>query len=161
MVLNGGICKAGIESTIVGFKGNEVIIYRLGSISIEDIKSVVGKISVFNTNEKSPDAPGMLSRHYAPKTSTYLTNNVSEFIKVFSNKKIGLLMFDKEVKTKLVSHQIILSHSGDLKEAASNLYAALHELDRKELNIIVAERFPEYGLGRTINDRLERATKNK
>ncbi len=161
MILDGGVCKAGLESTIVGFNGDEVIIYRLGAITKEDIENVIGEVSLFNKNENSPEAPGMLSRHYAPKSTLCLTSNVAVLISSFADKKIGLLLFDKEVENKLVTHQIILSASGNLKEAASKLYASLHELDKMGLDIIIAERFPDHGLGKTINDRLERGTKNK
>ena len=121
----------------------------------------MGPVTLLNKNENAPEAPGMLSRHYAPKSTLYLTNNVSEHINIFPNKKIGLLLFKQPLKNQLVECQIILSPSGNLKEAASKLYASLHELDQMQIDIIIAERFPENDLGRTINDRLERATKNK
>ncbi|MBY0347634.1 MAG: threonylcarbamoyl-AMP synthase [Hydrotalea flava] len=159
IILDGGICKKGIESTIIGFNNNEVILYRLGSISVEEIETVAGKVKIVTKNETEPEAPGMLSKHYAPVTTTILTNDVQELIKTFSDKKIGLLLFNREIRDKKIIHQEVLSKSGDLKEAAANLYAALHRLDKNNLDIIIAERFPDTGLGRTINDRLERATK--
>lgn len=159
IILDGGICKKGIESTIIGFNNNEVILYRLGSISVEEIETVAGKVKIVTKNETEPEDPGMLSKHYAPVTTTILTNDVQELIKTFSDKKIGLLLFNREIRDKKIIHQEVLSKSGDLKEAAANLYAALHRLDKNNLDIIIAERFPDTGLGRTINDRLERATK--
>ncbi|WP_326936406.1 L-threonylcarbamoyladenylate synthase [Flavobacterium sp. PL11] len=160
LVLDGGSCKNGIESTIVGFKGENTILYRLGSISIEEIESVIGKIKIKNNEEKSPNAPGMLSRHYAPKTKTILVENVEKELDLHPDKKIGILIFQNSVNNSTVISQEILSQKGDLKEAMSNLYAAMHRLDKQNLDIIIAEKFPENNLGKSINDRLKRATKN-
>jgi len=101
----------------------------------------------------------MLSRHYAPDTTTYLTDNVSNFIKNFEGKRIGLLLFKNRIQNTFVCHQEVLSALADLDEAAKNLYAALHRLDSQNLDVIIAERFPDTGLGKTINDKLERASK--
>jgi L-threonylcarbamoyladenylate synthase len=160
MVLDGGACKSGIESTIIGFENDAPIIYRLGSTSIEAIEAVVGKIEIKNKKETTPDAPGMLERHYAPKTRTILTDNVSECIKQYPNKRIGLLVFNSEFESDAISTQIVLSRGGDMEEAASKLYEALHQLDKENIDLIIAEMVPDYGLGRSINDRLDRATKN-
>jgi L-threonylcarbamoyladenylate synthase len=159
MVLEGGSCQNGIESTIIGFENDEPILYRLGSISIEEITKVVGKVQIKNKKEKTPDAPGMLSRHYAPQTTTYLVNDAATFIKDFPNQKIGVLLFDKTISAANISVIKMLSSKSDLKEAASQLYASLHHLDTFDLDMIVAQKFPDYGLGQSINDRLERATK--
>jgi len=159
MVIDGGSCNNGIESTIVGFENEEVIIYRLGSISVEEIESVVGPIKIKNKNNKSPNAPGMLSKHYAPKTKTILTENIKAEIINYPNSKIGVLLFnDLYINEKNIEKEI-LSNNWNLKEASANLYAALHRLDEKGLDIIIAEKFPENDLGKSINDRLERATK--
>ena len=101
----------------------------------------------------------MLSKHYAPKTPTFLEEDVATLIKKNKEKKIGLLLFDKPLETEIVYHQEIVSKNRDLKEAASNLYAALHRLDKMNLDIIIAQKFPDYGLGKSINDRLTRAAK--
>lgn len=158
-ILDGGICQKGIESTIIGFQNNQPVLYRHGSVSIDEIESVAGKVIIAAKNETNPDAPGMLSKHYAPHTKTFLTNDVNELINKFSEKKIGLLLFQDNIADTTVLHREILSPSGDPEEAASNLYAALHRLDKCNLDVIIAERFPDKGLGKTINDRLERASK--
>ncbi|AJR03143.1 L-threonylcarbamoyladenylate synthase [Siansivirga zeaxanthinifaciens] len=161
MVLDGGVCKNGIESTIVGFENDQPILYRLGSISIEDIEAVIGEISIKNKKEINPEAPGMLNRHYAPATQTILTQNVLEEIKKHTNKRIGVLTFKTFVDSDLVQYQITLSESGNLSEATANLYSAMHTLDHQELDVIIAEECPDYGLGKSINDRLQRATFSK
>ncbi|WP_299063557.1 L-threonylcarbamoyladenylate synthase [uncultured Polaribacter sp.] len=157
MVLDGGSCKNGIESTIIGFENNEPIIYRLGALDLEDIEAVVGKISIKNKEEISPDAPGMLARHYAPTTRTFLVDDVSSEVKNHQGKKIGILVFKKSLNNETIT-EIILSEKGSLKEAASKLYDSLHELDHQKLDVIITEKFPNNGLGTSINDRLQRAT---
>jgi len=161
VILDGGECEKGIESTIIGFENNQSILYRHGSISIEEIEKMVGKINTITHNDQSPNAPGMLSRHYAPKTETYLTNNVAALATYFEGKKIGLLVFKNPMHHHNIRHQEILSKTGDCAEAAKNLYAAMHRLDHSHLDIIVAERLPDIGLGKTINDKLERASKKE
>jgi L-threonylcarbamoyladenylate synthase len=159
MVLDGGDCKNGIESTIVGFENKEAVVYRLGSISLEDIRAVVGNVTLKNNKDKAPNAPGMLEKHYAPQTKTYLVENIANFIAQHPDQKIGLLLHIKEPKELEVVKTIYLTETGDLKEAASKLYSAMHELDKLDLDLIVAQRLPDTGLGKSINDRLERATK--
>jgi L-threonylcarbamoyladenylate synthase len=159
VILDGGECEKGLESTIIGFENNNPIVYRHGSISLGEIEKITGKLSIRTNNDSSPNSPGMLSRHYAPMTDTYLTNDVSEFLNYFKGKKIGLLLFRKSIQNNSIICQEILSKSGDYTEAAKNLYAAMHRLDQNKLDVIIAERLPDEGLGKTINDKLERATK--
>lgn len=156
-VLDGGSCANGIESTIIGFNYNEPIIYRLGALALEEIEAVVGKITILNKKEVKPDAPGMLARHYAPKTTTYLVDDVASEIQKHNDKKIGILVFNSSVNNNEVT-EIILSKNNSMQEAATNLYNAMHTLDSQNLDIIIAERFPNNGLGKSINDRLQRAT---
>jgi len=158
MVLDGGACANGIESSIIGFENDEPIIYRLGALAIEDIENVVGKVLIKNKKELSPDAPGMLDRHYAPSTRTFLSENISEAIKKHKGKRIGVLVFKSGLKEDFITTQIILSLKGDMHEAASKLYDAMHDLDHQNLDVIIAEKFPDFGLGKSINDRLQRAT---
>ncbi len=159
MVLQGGNCTNGIESTIIGFENNNPVLYRLGSISVEEIEAVIGPVQIKNKKESSPDAPGMLSRHYAPKTTTILVNNVEDEILKYQNAKVGLLVFQNTPSNAKEMVIEVLSKKGDLKEATANLYAAMHRLDKQNLDLIIAEQFPNTELGKSINDRLERATK--
>jgi L-threonylcarbamoyladenylate synthase len=160
VILDGGACEQGIESTIIGFENNLPVVYRLGSLSIEKIQEKIGKVlSKTQSEDKLPIAPGMLSRHYAPATATYLTDNVELLIESFAGQKIGLLLFQHPSKRVPLEQQEILSPSGDLKEAAKNLYAAMHRLDKLNLYCIIAEKLPDVELGKTMNDKLKRATK--
>jgi L-threonylcarbamoyladenylate synthase len=161
IILDGGECEKGIESTIVGFDGEDAVLYRMGAISIEDIKKEIGDLQLITKNDIKPEAPGMLSKHYAPKTKMYLTNQVHELIQNLNHQKIGVLLFEKNLSQQNIKHQEILSATGNLNEAAKNLYAAMHRLDHSHLDIIVAERLPDIGLGKTINDKLERASKKE
>jgi L-threonylcarbamoyladenylate synthase len=159
IILDGGACEKGVESTIIGFENNQPILYRYGSVSVEDIEAVAGKLMIAVNNDSTPTAPGMLSRHYAPKTVTYLSDNVKHTIQSFSDRKIGLLLFKDAMPHENIFHQEILSKTGSLDEAAKNLYAAMHRLDNSNLDVIIAEKLPNKGLGKTINDRLQRAVK--
>jgi L-threonylcarbamoyladenylate synthase len=158
MVLDGGACERGIESTIIGFDGDQPVLYRLGSTSTEAIEAVVGPIEIMNKKEIAPEAPGMLERHYAPSTITVLVNDISEELKKHKDKRIGVLAFHSKINHDTIAFQIIVSENKDLLEAASKLYGALHQLDKQNLDLIIVERFPDFGLGKTINDRLQRAT---
>jgi L-threonylcarbamoyladenylate synthase len=125
----------------------------------EEIEAVIGSLKIKIHKGEAPLAPGMLSKHYAPKTATVLTETISQSLVLFETKRIGLLTYQDRFEHKNIVAQHVLSPSGDLTEAAAQLYNALHKLDQLELDVIIAERFPDHGLGRTINDRLERATK--
>ncbi|WP_397444624.1 L-threonylcarbamoyladenylate synthase [Polaribacter sp. R77954] len=157
MVLDGGACKNGIESTIIGFDKGEPIIYRLGALALEDIEAIVGKVTVKNKKEQGPDAPGMLQKHYSPLTTTLLTSDVVKTVEQHPNKKIGLLTLSNSYQNKAVHSSIVLSTTNNLQEAASKLYDALHVLDHQKLDIIVVEKMPNVGLGKSMNDRLQRA----
>lgn len=160
LILDGGRCTNGLESTIIGFEKGEVVLFRHGAIPIEEIERITGPIKVNVHEEQEPNAPGMMARHYAPKTQTYLTEDIEHFIGQFRGKKMGLLMREKPYQDESICFQEVLSETGNLEEAAHNLYAALHKLDGLGLDVIIAERFPNTGLGTTINDRLNRAAKS-
>jgi len=161
IILDGGRCAKGIESTIVGFENGEPIIYRLGSLSVEEIEQVMGPLNQRIHNAESPEAPGMLEKHYSPKTPTYFTDDVAALCKTFKGNKIGVLLFKNKILDADIHQQEILSLTGNFQEAAANLYASMHLLDQKKLDVIIAEKLPEIDLGRSINDRLERASKNR
>lgn len=157
LILDGGHCIKGIESTIIGFQENQPVLYRHGSLSMAEIEKITGELTIYTCNDQAPEAPGMFSRHYAPHTNTFLTDDVPAFLTLFSGQKIGILTFENKIQSPWVAHQEILSKTGDMAEASQNLYAAMHRLDSKNLDVIIAERLPDAGLGKTINDKLQRA----
>ncbi len=158
VILDGGTCQRGIESTIVGFSEGKAIIYRLGSLAIEAIETEVGKVTIRTLDDHAPAAPGMLSKHYAPKTPTVMSVDIPSTLAAYQGKRIGLLVFQSVHEDIPLNHQEVLSPSGDLEEAAQRLYAAMHRLDSLDLEVIVAEQFPEIGIGQTLNDKLRRAS---
>jgi L-threonylcarbamoyladenylate synthase len=157
LVLDGGPCRQGIESTIVGFTEQGPVIYRLGTITQATIESMVGPVQFYTSNNEAPEAPGMLLKHYSPATPTRLLPNGHIDLHPYGGQRIGLLLFNQPVDAP-VAHQELLSPSGSLEEAAANLYAALHRLDKLGLDLILVQPLPNEGLGRSINDRLNRAT---
>jgi L-threonylcarbamoyladenylate synthase len=158
MVLDGGPCEKGIESTILGFNElGEPVLYRKGSISKDDIEAKVGPIHEVEHAEGKPLSPGMLSRHYAPQVPTYLTADLSRTISEQAGKKIGVLSLSPPQDHMSVLQWEFLSANGDLEEAMFNLYAAMHRLDKADVDVIILERMPDQGLGHSINDRLQRA----
>ncbi len=152
-ILDGGPCEVGIESTIVGFEGDHVIIHRLGGIAVEQIEEVVGAVTVRIHSTSNPQAPGQLASHYAPRKPLIL-GSLPALLNVHAHQRVGVLSFQTDYQQ---SHQCVLSRSGSLREAAQQLFTALRELDEKDVELILAERVPDVGLGRAINDRLQRA----
>ncbi|PLK42885.1 L-threonylcarbamoyladenylate synthase [Emticicia sp. TH156] len=156
LILDGGECQIGIESTIVGFAGNETIVYRKGGLSIEEMEDVVGKVQIIEHSSSNPQAPGMLKSHYAPRKPLHLIGDDSEIVS--SNKKVAYLGFN-ELRAEIpAENQLLLSPSGNFKEAARNLFAYLRELDNRNVEVIYTSLLPEKDLGRAINDRIRRAT---
>lgn len=157
-ILNGGECTVGVESTIVGWnEEDELEVYRLGGIPVEAIEKVIGrKIKTIKKLTENPDAPGQLKSHYATHTPLYM-RKADELIRLFEDKKIVLINFSKYHPDVPKEQQFILSESGSLEEAAKNLFRILRETDKLKADVILAEHLPNEGLGRAINDRLERA----
>jgi L-threonylcarbamoyladenylate synthase len=157
VILEGGNCLNGIESTIIGFDNDEAVLYRHGAISIEEIESITGKLKVVTKDDVAPNAPGMFTRHYAPKTKSFLVEDINKELEVFGSEKIGVLKFQHKIESLQPIVQYILSPKGDFKEASKNLYAYLHEIDSLNLDVLLIEKLPDFGLGKSINDRLNRA----
>jgi L-threonylcarbamoyladenylate synthase len=156
LILDGGPCPVGVESTILSLLEERPRLLRPGGVSLEEIESIIGKVEI-NPIEDRPSAPGMLPKHYAPRTPIVLDWNKKD-IDLYEDKNIGLLVL-QEPKNNLKFHSVeVLSTKGDLREAAANLFAAIRRLDAMNLDLIIAEPIPEIGLGRAIMDRLRRAT---
>lgn len=155
MILDGGPCEKGIESTIIGMENEQVCIYRLGSISIEEIALHLGEApQIKNEATENGIASGMVKYHYAPSTPLYFYEKVSTQIE----QQNGYIFFNEYPNNLKIENAIILSETGELLEAARKLYSVLHEFDERGFQQIFIEKFPEQGLGATLNDRLNRAT---
>jgi L-threonylcarbamoyladenylate synthase len=154
-ILNGGACQTGLESTIIGLAHEKVIVYRLGGISIESLSESLGyEPEVKNEMHHGVITSGMVKYHYATETPLYfMDSNQMEF-----QETDGVILFSPEKISALSIESFVLSKNGDMNEAAKNLYAALHEMDKRNCKRIFIEEFPNVGLGKTMNDRLKRAT---
>jgi L-threonylcarbamoyladenylate synthase len=154
-ILNGGPCKVGIESTIIGFESSHPVLYRSGGIPLEEIKELIGELNT-SIQTSGVAAPGMSASHYAPG-KTLLLGNIRKLLEEHGPEKAGILSLKDHYHQIENRYQIQLSLDGDLAEAARNLFGSLRELDAMPISHIFAELVPNYGLGLAINDRLQRA----
>ncbi|MBD3422394.1 MAG: threonylcarbamoyl-AMP synthase [Chitinivibrionales bacterium] len=157
MILDGGPCTVGVESTILGFTADPPVVLRFGGIALEDIKRVVGEVQIPPHNSRVNASPGRQLRHYAPLTPLIAYDSPCH---QQAGLRKGLLAFCPPQPAALQQYAAIevLSERGDPAEAACNLFAALRKLDSKGLDVIVTTPAPDYGLGPAINDRLNRAS---
>lgn len=154
-VLDGGACRRGLESTIIGFPKGAPTLYRMGAISIEEIEVEIGKVQIAITEKAI--APGMHLKHYSPNTRLIVSDNVEQDIATYCNNKVGLITYNQYSEHLAYDDQIILCEHDDFKTAAKKLYAAMHAMDSKGYDLIIANKFPETGIGLSMNDRLNRA----
>lgn len=143
-VVDGGPCGVGLESTIVDCSGKAPILLRAGGIPAEAIEACLGAPLGAAPITDTPNAPGQLTSHYAPAGLMRLNTWPPEAHEV----GLGFGEMDAELN---------LSASGDLTEAAANLFAMLHRLDEMGAKHIAVAPIPDHGLGLAINDRLRRA----
>jgi L-threonylcarbamoyladenylate synthase len=155
-ILDGGECKIGLESTIVGFENGKILIHRLGGITKEAIEKVSGRPAELSLLHSTPDTPGQLKSHYATATPLYF-GKAEELISRFSDNKIAVITLNKQFPDIPAVRQFQLSPGGDLDEAARNLFSFLRMADALQADLIIADKLPEEGLGAAINDRLSRA----
>jgi L-threonylcarbamoyladenylate synthase len=155
-ILDGGNASVGVESTIVGYEKDKVIIYRLGGTSIETIEAIVGKVEV-RIHSSNPTAPGQLDSHYSPRKA-FFAGDIYGLLEKFAAKKVGVISFFKDYKAANIAKSWKLSTAGNIAEAAKNLFAIMREADTSDVEIIIAEYLPEQGLGLAINDRIKRAS---
>lgn len=157
MILDGGDCSIGIESTIVAFDQERPIILRQGAIPMEEIESIAGDVKVNTTQTSVLRAPGMHDVHYAPRKRCFHVHQLDSS-KLHPNLKTGIITL-KPIHTQ--SEMIVpysLSDDGDLITATRLFYHVLHELDQLEIDCIVIELMPDEFEGRSLNDRIRRAS---
>lgn len=153
-ILDGGVCKIGVESTIVDFTEKKSKVLRLGGLSVEEIEGVIGKVEINTSSSSKPNAPGMLSSHYSP-TVPVVRGSIETLLKDNKTRRIGVLSYTEKYDGY---PNFVLSEKADLHEAAMNLFAGLRWFEGQEIDIIITEPVPDIGLGRAINDRLKRAS---
>ncbi len=144
LVLDGGASPIGLESTIVGFADGAPVLLRPGAIAREAIEAIAGPLGA--PIEDAVAAPGMLESHYAPRARLRLDADAPRAGEAY-------LAFGAPAPARGLS----LSETGDLVEAAANLYAALRALDSTGADVIAVAPIPAHGLGEAIRDRLARA----
>ncbi len=154
LVLDGGTCRIGVESTIVDASGEMLRLLRPGGIPAEEIEKVVGALLV--PAGDAVEAPGMLKNHYAPRTPMYRLDHAwPTGLTLPENTALLCWSSAQGLDSRRVR---VLSPCGELAEAASRLFQCLRELDRLAVEKIWVEPVPMDGLGRAINDRLDKAS---
>src|SRR5512139_3757 len=141
LILDGGPCPVGVESTILSFSGEKPRLLRPGGVTLEEIETMIGRIESPPEEADYPQSPGMLPKHYAPRTPIVLARSEEGYD--YSGKRVGWLGLREPGRPHAFQHVEILSRIGDLKEAAANLFAAIRRLDELNLDLIVAEPVPE------------------
>ena len=154
-ILDGGECKAGIESTIVGFDRDIPVVYRQGVVTAQDIYEVTGIVK--NYEGQALLAPGMSVSHYSPRTPMIVADNIEEVASKLNGRRSGIITYGTYANHINPSDQLLLCYYGDWQLAARNLYSAMHIMDQKGYDIIIAKLFPNDGIGNALNDRLTRA----
>ena len=149
LILDGGDCPIGIESSVLDLTGERPLLLRPGGVTLEALSARLGPIDIPAESGSLPRSPGRLPSHYAPALPLRL--DVTE-----ARPGEALLAFGREAPPGF-AEVLFLSRSGDLAEAAANLFRMLRRLDRPEYAGIAVMPIPEPGLGRAINDRLRRA----
>ena len=148
-ILNGGECQIGVESTIINLTTKPTIL-RFGGLDISEIEKILKRRILIDTKSKKKIAPGQFPLHYSPGIP--LRTNV----KKPKNNEAFLLIKKRKITFK---NYYYLSKKNDLKQVAKNLYSLLRNIKKKGYKMIAVEKIPNIGIGKTINDRLNRASK--
>jgi L-threonylcarbamoyladenylate synthase len=148
-ILNGGKCQIGVESTIINLTTKPTIL-RFGGLDILKIEKILKKKVVIDTSSKKKIAPGQFPLHYSPGIP--LRTNVKDP----KNNEAFLLIKKRKITFK---NYYYLSKKNDLKQAAKNLYSLLRSIKKDGYKMIAVEKIPNIGIGKTLNDRLNRASK--
>lgn len=156
LVLDGGPCRVGVESTVIQVDGETLTLLRPGGVTLEDLTAIAGPIqrASISPASKSVAGPGMLPEHYAPLAPVVI---VTDWSAVPADPTAAALGFRSVPDRERFGTVEVLSPDGSLREAAARFFAALRRLDATHPARIYAEAFPNEGLGLALNDRLTRA----
>ena len=158
-ILDGGVCKVGIESTVIAFEGDKGRILRLGGLDSKAVEAWVPDLEIQTSSSSNPLSPGQLDRHYAPNTRLLIAADLAKYLRMHQTPaNTALIVYHRPQLEWPAEKQFILSPSGSTTEAAARLYAVLREADAAGYALIIAEEAPLNGLGPAINDRLRRAS---
>ncbi len=161
LILDGGPCPGGIESTVVDVTSGVVRLLRPGPITVPMLEEVVGKVLVAVQDEGITRSPGLQVRHYSPRTELRLVETIDDFYEAIqAGKRVGVVAFGDPDARWLEADETKSSHvnlTSDPKIAATRLYDVLHRLDHLNLDLILVEEPPDAPEWAAIRDRLERA----
>ncbi|MFP4618471.1 MAG: L-threonylcarbamoyladenylate synthase, partial [Spirochaetaceae bacterium] len=160
VLVDGGICRVGVESTVLSLTGEPPTLLRAGGLALEQIEEVIGPVTHYKGGDNSAErqqSPGLLADHYAPLTPLRIVEDMERYR---DTPSVGKLLFSGTAEG-YAGPAISLSPEGNVREAAVKLYHAIQQLDASGVDLIAAERAPGEGLGRAINDRLEKASTTK
>lgn len=157
LILDGGPCPLGVESTILSLAGARPELLRPGSVTLEAIQMVIGPVDRATSSQETAHVPGQSPRHYATRTPVTVLPAPGVGPVLRGCERVGLLAMSEPRDLAGQFHAIeVLSPSGDLREAARHLFSMLRKLDALGLDRIYAEPCAEQGLGLAIMDRLRR-----
>lgn len=154
-ILDGGSCTVGIESTIVECLTDHILIHRNGGMAMEEIQEITGLDTMQATKQDSVTS-GKLKSHYAPAKPLYM-GAIKNLYPQFIGQKIAAISFYEDYNYLNGVESFILSPEKSLQAAAAKLFQALRHIDAGDYDLILAEQFPDSGIGKAINDRLQRA----
>lgn len=156
LILDGGPCAVGLESTVIFLAEDQPVLLRAGGIPLDEIEAVIGAVRVAAPVEERPESPGQLKHHYAPRKRLRLVNSAAE---IPSQPGVGWLAFGSQSSATSFGGVVEnISPGGDFREAAVNFFRALRALDDDpRVEMLYAMLLPRQGLGLAINERLERA----
>lgn len=166
-IVDGGPTGVGVESTVIDCTSKPPMILRPGGVTKEEIEAVIGDVDVDpaldQQSGQAPKSPGLKYKHYAPEAKVVLVSGSQEFMQKLidiqrqQGKKVGVLTTDE--KRNNLSATVVLScgQRANLSTVARNLYEALREFNKYDLDIIYSEVFPETGVGKAIMNRLQKA----
>ncbi len=154
-ILDGGKSQVGVESTIAEVMDDHILIHRYGGMSNEQLRELSG-LDIILAPAHSTTTSGKLKSHYAPGIPLYI-GDIESLYNQFIEKKIAIISFYKDYSYLEGVESFILSYEQNMSIAAAKLFQTLRLIDTNAYDIILAEPFPNMGLGRAINDRLQRA----
>jgi L-threonylcarbamoyladenylate synthase len=164
LIIDGGTCQIGLESTVIDITKKTPIILRPGAITQETLKTILGEpVEQRKITKSEIDAgiisPGLLAKHYSPRTPL---KRIEIFSANTETQNVGVIRFSPETQISGIKPKVLvtISENKDLNEIATKLYGAIRELDDLNLDLILIDSCSQDGVGGAIMDRIERATQN-
>ncbi len=162
LIVDGGPCTIGVESTVLDLSESPALVLRPGAVSMEQLALLLPSVQLFDRSTQSPRAPGQLPSHYAPRLPLHLRAS-GTLPSARPNAMAVALCFGAASYKNITasgkfSRVVDLSARADPVDAAAVLFSVLHELDTGSWSELWAERLPDCGIGRAVNDRLYKAS---